>query len=195
MGDEPGRSYRVRFEAMGLRWRLVGVAALAMIIVPGSCSDGDDLPAAQQSPALSSSPTATATAGSDRETPSPVPTDEVQPPADVRSDGGSRAATALRASATCDRAAGRPVVDLAWRPAGVRGDEQQVHVTKFARGFETGDYEALGPLPPDADALRWDGVEPGVHYRWRVATRHTDAWTASAVETFDGIGCLSDSPS
>jgi len=124
--------------------------------------------------------------------PTPPSTEETHPPEDIDPPSGGTAATQLRVTAACEQGdPGRSVVTFRWRPAPRRGDVQRLDVTAFLDGFETGRFMSSERLPPGASIYRWEGLEP-FGYRWRVLTRHGDAWTTSRQATFSGPVCVSD---
>ncbi len=107
--------------------------------------------------------------------------------------GGPGAAANLRATAHCEAAGSRAAVaDLSWTVAAQRGSQEGVALTKFADGFETGQYEVSAALPPDGTAFSWRGLSPGGVHFWRVLTLHGEVWTPSAVESFTGPTCVAD---
>lgn len=73
-----------------------------------------------------------------------------------------------------------------------RGTEQRVQVTRFADGFESGNYE-LGPvLGPDVSSFRYEDPQGTAKHMWRVLTRRGDTWAASDSAEFFGPGCIGD---
>ena len=65
-------------------------------------------------------------------------------------------------------------------------------MTKFADGFEIGNFETSPTLSADAATFSWRGLSPaGMHF-WRVLTLHGDVWTPSGVDAFTGPTCVAD---
>jgi hypothetical protein len=67
-----------------------------------------------------------------------------------------------------------------------------VDYTRFPDGFRTGRFETSGPLPATASRHRREELEAGILFRWRVLTRHGDAWVPSKVGSFYGPTCIAD---
>lgn len=107
--------------------------------------------------------------------------------------GGGSAATDLEAASECDPDRG-VIAQLSWSLASQPGDAQQVALTQFADGFETGRFSLSDKLPASAALYTWSaGLEPGITYRWEVLTRHGDVYTRSDTATFRGADCFADS--
>lgn len=107
--------------------------------------------------------------------------------------GGSDAASGLKASVSCDpEAARKGRALLEWEPAQEPGSEQEVQVTIFREGFDTGDFVSSKALPPDQTSLLFDQVAGQALHRWRVVTRHGTDLVPSDTARFTGPICVYD---
>ena len=108
------------------------------------------------------------------------------------SPGEPGAATNLQAQVECSKTEFRKgIAHLRWTVTS-RGSEQRVDVTIFPEGFETGQFETIGPLPPDWSSLMFDRLKGQAIHHWRVLTRHGDGWVPSQTETFAGPTCVAN---
>ncbi len=102
--------------------------------------------------------------------------------------GDSSAATDLRVDLRCSKTERRKsIADLTWKPAAKPGTGQQVDVTIFEGGFERGEFDSSGLLPPDQSSLVWEQVRgPAIHF-WRVLTFDGNQWVTSDTGRFEGL--------
>jgi hypothetical protein len=108
--------------------------------------------------------------------------------------GGPGAATNLQSVPICNLDfSSQGMATLTWTRSKNRGIEQRVALTTYVRGFETGAYVVVGPLPPDQQEVVWEQTNPGITHFWLVLTLHTEGWIPSEVSSFEGAVCLSDS--
>jgi len=141
-------------------------------------------------PDSAASLTPTARATPPPSTPVPLPTLASPTGTPLLPPGSPGMATNLRAEIECKDLA--PIANLNWTPALNRGSAQRLDVATFIGGFERGEFETTGPLPPDQSALLWERVRPGVLHYWRVLTLYKDSWTPSETASFNGLTCLGD---
>jgi hypothetical protein len=103
------------------------------------------------------------------------------------------AAGSLQAEMRCDELELRKgIARLSWTVAANQGAEQQVAVTIYRDGFETGNFEISDPLPPYQSSLVWDRVKGQAIHLWRVLTLQDEGWMPSVTERFEGISCVAD---
>lgn len=124
-------------------------------------------------------------------TPSPMPT--LPPDVTFLPPGGPRAATGLQATVECsvdDPSQG--IARLSWSVAASPGSEQRVAVTLFKDGFETGQFEITGALPPDQSSFDWTGLHGQAIHLWRVLTLHPEGWVPSETASFEAPTCAVD---
>jgi len=111
----------------------------------------------------------------------------------VSTVGAQGEATDLRAEIFCDPAVRRKgLAQLNWTPADPPGQEQQVVVTIFKEGFETGAFEESKPLPPDQASFLLESVQGQAVHRWRVLTATATAEIPSDTARFEGPVCVGD---
>jgi hypothetical protein len=121
----------------------------------------------------------------------PLPVTRKLPPSAVRA-GRPWGATLLRSTTRCAMNARRTgIANLRWRPARP-GGQQWIAVTNLLRGFEFGQYEAVGPLPATRRSFEWRRVHGQSIHRWRVITRVGGRWRGSPTATFTGPTCIAE---
>ena len=107
--------------------------------------------------------------------------------------GAQGEATDLSAEIFCDPAVRRKgLAQLSWTPADPPGEEQQVLVTIFKEGFESGAFEASKALPPDETTFLLETVHGQAVHRWRVLTVTATAEIPSDTARFEGPVCIGD---
>ena len=114
-----------------------------------------------------------------------------EPP--ILEPGGPGAATELEAVPRCSSDE-IPVgqVLLRWRPPVAPGTQQQVQVTIFPDGFETGRFITTRDLGPSQGELLFEQVAGQALHRWRVLTLQPDGLVPSETARFDGPICVRD---
>jgi hypothetical protein len=107
--------------------------------------------------------------------------------------GGPGAASDLRSEVFCSRLERRKgLARLEWTPAQEPGTAQQVAVTIFKDGFETGQFERSERLPPSQSSLAFEDVQGQALHRWRVLTLQPEGWVPSETARFTGPVCIGD---
>ena len=102
-------------------------------------------------------------------------------------------ATDLRTEILCDPAVRRKgLAQVSWTPADPPGEEQQVVVTIFKDGFESGAFEESKTLPPDQASFLIESVKGQAVHRWKVLTVTAATETASETARFEGPVCIGD---
>ena len=123
--------------------------------------------------------------------PSPTPT--LPPDTPILPLGDPGAATNLQAEVECSVEEPRKgIAKLSWTVATSPGSAQRVDVTIFRGGFERGEFETTGPLPPSQSSLVWDRLSGQAIHFWRVLTLHADGWVPSETSSFEGPTCAAD---
>jgi len=118
--------------------------------------------------------------------------DVKSPTADPAAKGRPAArARNLRARTGCN-ADREPIVRFRWSPAPDGGPAQRVDYTEFFAGLSGGDFHRSPRLSGQENRWRTGNIETGIHYEWRVMTRHGRRWVTSAVRSFDGPVCIQD---
>jgi hypothetical protein len=107
--------------------------------------------------------------------------------------GGPGAATNLQSEIDCSPVERRRgLARLQWTPAEEPGTAQQIAVTIFKDGFETGQFERSERLPPRQSSLVFEDVQGQALHRWRVLTLQPAGWVPSETARFEGPTCLFD---
>jgi hypothetical protein len=105
----------------------------------------------------------------------------------------SSMALGLEAKTECSRTELRKgIANLTWKVAATPGIVQRVDVSLYQDGFETGNFETGGSLPPSQSSLVWQRLEPGIIHYYRVLTLHTHGWVTSETASFEGPTCVAD---
>jgi hypothetical protein len=108
--------------------------------------------------------------------------------------GGPGAATNLQSQVDCSLVERRQgLARLQWTPAQEPGTAQQVVVTVFKDGFETGQFDRSERLPPTQSSLVFEEVQGQALHLWRVLTLQPEGWIPSETARFEGPTCLLDS--
>jgi len=74
---------------------------------------------------------------------------------------------------------GKVIAKLSWTLANTPGSQQRVDLSMYWNGFETGNFETIGPLPPDQSVVESDELKSGIYYYWRVVTLTPEGWVPS----------------
>ncbi len=195
-------------------WRLPA-GALVVLLMAGACgASGSDNGAAQE-PVSTTGEQSTTSPAAGTGTTAPVTTSPVgtqasttRPPASTGSSttlGGpgfppstppsqpvvtgpsaGAVATGLTALPGCEN--GRALVKLSWQPAGT--NEQTVAVSARRDGLDTGNYTTSEILAANQSTYALRDSQPGGIYYWRVLTRRSGEWAASATAQFEGPTCV-----
>ena len=108
-------------------------------------------------------------------TPSPTPAG-----LPILSPGGAYAASSLVAKVRrSETHIGKAIAKLTWRAANALGSQQRIDITMYWDGFEKGNFQTIGPNPPDQSFVELDRLEPGINYYWRVLTLTPEGWVPS----------------
>jgi hypothetical protein len=111
----------------------------------------------------------------------------------VLEPGGPGAATNLQSEIGCSPVVRKKgLARLQWTPAEERGTAQQVVVTIFKDGFETGRFERSERLTPTQSSFVFEQVRGQALHFWRVLTRQSEGWIPSETARFEGPTCLFD---
>jgi hypothetical protein len=88
-------------------------------------------------------------------------------------------------TSNCTSAAGSAT--FSWR-AGEGATSHWVDLSVLDDTFAPGTFAGYGPLGADQTSLRWDGLEPGTVYFWRVNASTPAGWFASSSGSFVACG-------